>query len=218
MVRIREASARACQRVNRSESSVKIVAVTKTQPLGVVQAAIDAGCTDLGENRVTELLEKAPMVKGNPVFHLIGHLQTNKVARAVSCAQWIHSIDSERVLTALERHSRESGKKPNVLIQVNTSFEESKDGIEPDKALDLCALAVASQDVFFKGLMTIGPLGASETATRKSFSLLRSIGEKCPVNNGQLELSMGMSSDYTWAIEEGATIIRVGTILFGNRA
>ena len=214
---LRESIADACGRVGRTPESVRVVVVTKTHPAETLQAVIDAGIRDIGENRVQEIVEKAPVLSGERVLHMVGHLQTNKVLKVVPLVDWIQSLDSERLLRKIESSCENAAKTINALVQVNTSGEDTKSGCEPGEALDLCEKVAASNSVRFRGLMTIGPLDADETDTRKAFTTLRTLGEKCRHLTESVELSMGMSGDFEWAIEEGATIIRVASLLLGQR-
>jgi pyridoxal phosphate enzyme (YggS family) len=207
----------ASNRCGRSPDSVKTVVVTKTHPAETLQAVLDAGIADIGENKVQELIQKAPLLRGARTLHMVGHLQTNKVGKVVPLVDWIQSVDSERLLQKIDTQCENAGKKINILIQINTSAEESKSGCAPEEALELCEKAAASPHVEFRGLMTIGPLGGSEQQIRQSFIRLRELGEKCASLCAPVELSMGMSDDFEWAIEEGATIIRIGSLLLGER-
>lgn len=208
---------KACSRSQRTVSDVRLVAVTKTHPVETVQALIDMGITDIGENRVQELEAKVPLLHGNFSVHMIGHLQTNKAAKAVALSHWIQSIDSIRLLEKVQACAQTSQRKIRALVEVNTSGEQSKSGCTPDECYMLAERMVADGILEFEGLMTIGPLGADEIATRKSFALLRNLGEQCKTLAPSIDLSMGMSSDFEWAIEEGATIVRIGSLLVGTR-
>ncbi len=213
---IRERMDLACSRSGRPSGSVRLVAVTKTHPASTIQALIDLGHRDFGENRVQEIVEKAPLLHGEFTLHMIGSLQTNKVAPALQHVGWIQSIDRERLIAAIE--SRSTGdKKFKALVEVNTSGEASKSGCLPAECRRLCERTAASGALEFCGLMTIGPLGATEKGIRESFALLRRLGEECRDLAPRCELSMGMSDDFTVAIEEGSTMIRVGTALVGSR-
>jgi pyridoxal phosphate enzyme (YggS family) len=209
--------ARACATAGRRADSVRLVAVTKTHPVETIQALIDLGVTDIGENRVQEIMEKVPLLRGNFTMHMVGRLQTNKVGKVVPLAHWIQSVDSERLLRKIEVAAEPTGRKIKVLVEVNTSGEESKSGCSPREAVALCELAARSKAVEFRGLMTLGPLGSNERATREAFILLRKLGEQCRSLAPDIELSMGMSGDFEWAIEEGATMVRIGTLLLGER-
>jgi hypothetical protein len=184
----------------------------------LVQQCVDLGISDIGENRVQEIEQKAPLLKGEYTLHLVGHLQTNKVAKVLPLVHWIQSVDSERLIRFIDDKGKNLGRRIAALVQVNTSGEASKSGCIPSECSALCALAAQSSVLEFRGLMTIGPLGGSEKNIRQSFALLRNLGEQ--VRNlcaKPLELSMGMSDDFEWAIEEGATMVRLGTVLFGKR-
>jgi pyridoxal phosphate enzyme (YggS family) len=215
--RLQEEIRTACIRAGRSPESVRLIAVTKTHPAGVVQQVIDAGIGDIGENRVQEILDKVPLLHGRFGMHLIGHLQSNKVAKIVAVVDWIHSVDSEKIFRKIEQCCQASQRRLNLLVQVNTSAEASKSGCDPKQAVELCRIVAASSVARFAGLMTIGPLQGGESETRKSFSVLRDLAGQCP-NSGSLELSMGMSADFHWAIQEGATMVRVGSLLLGARS
>jgi PLP dependent protein len=206
----------ACRRAGRPRSAVRLVAVTKTHPVATVQNLIDAGISDIGENRVQEIEQKAPLLKGNFTLHLVGHLQTNKVAVVLPHVGWIHSIDRERLVSRIE-FCRPQGPKLRALVEVNTSGESTKSGCTPEECHPLCERVAGSGALEFCGLMTIGPLQGDERRIRESFAQLRRLGETCRDLAASVELSMGMSGDFEWAIEEGATMIRVGTALLGER-
>lgn len=206
----------ACKKANRDRSAVRLIAVTKTHPVETIQALIDLGVKDIGENRVGEIIEKAPFLHGDYTLHMIGHLQTNKVTPILPYIKWIQSIDRERLVSRME-YLYSGTEKIKVLIEVNTSGEQSKSGCTPEECRALCERVLQSNSLELHGFMTIGPLGSNEIATRRAFSLLRDISEK----NSDLvkipELSMGMSGDFEWAIGEGSTMIRIGTLLLGGR-
>lgn len=210
--RIEQASIRA----GRSRKDVRLIAVTKTHPAEALQALIDLGVHDLGENRTSEILDKVPRLSGEFTMHMIGHLQTNKVGPVLPHIQWIQSVDRERLISRIEFLFKEE-RKLNVLIEVNTSGEESKSGCAPEECRALCEQIIQSKVLELRGFMTIGPLHGDEKAVRSAFSLLRELSEK----NSDLvkvpELSMGMSGDFEWAIEEGSTMVRIGSLLLGER-
>lgn len=206
----------ACTKSSRMRSSVKLIAVTKTHPASVIQDLINSGITDIGENRVQEIIAKAPELKGNFTLHMIGHLQTNKVASVLEYSKWIQSVDRIKLIEKIASLYKGS-EKLNVLVEVNTSGEESKSGCKPDECRKICEAVAENRCLSLKGLMTIGPLGANESVTRKSFSWLRELGEKNHDLMESLELSMGMSGDFEWAIEEGSTMVRIGSLLLGDR-
>jgi len=211
--------ARSCEKAGRSPEEIRVIVVTKTHPIEVLQACIDAGNPDIGENRVWEILQKAPYLQGNRTMHLVGHLQTNKVNKVVPLVQWVHSVDTEKLAEKLDGQCRALDKKLNVLVQVNTSGEGSKSGCAPADTVALCEKISQYPFLNFRGLMTIGLWGGTEKQTRECFIKLRSIAEQCTQFTGRpCELSMGMSGDFTIAIEEGATMIRIGTYILGSRS
>ncbi|MDG5815029.1 YggS family pyridoxal phosphate-dependent enzyme [Chitinispirillales bacterium ANBcel5] len=215
---IREQIERACKKSGRRVDDIRLIAVTKNHPASMIQDLIDLGVRDFGENRVNEITEKVPLLKGDFTMHMIGHLQTNKVKKVLPYVKWIQSIDRGRLIAKIENVYGQCHEKMRVLVEVNTSGEESKSGCKPEECLELCERVVGSSVLELKGLMTIGPLGADESATRNSFALLRELGDRCrSLIDGTVELSMGMSGDFEWAIEEGATMIRIGTVLVGKR-
>jgi len=209
--------ARACERAQRPMGAVTLIAVTKNQPFDILQDLIDLGINHLGENRVSEVLEKAPRLTGSYTMHMIGHLQTNKVARVLPWVRMIQSIDRIRVVECMERHLPQGVRMP-VLVEVNTSGEESKDGCEAQECRALLERIVAGNRLEAAGYMTVGPLGHDERTTRKAFAMLRTISESNRDLVPAPQLSMGMSGDFEWAIEEGATMVRIGTLLVGERS
>jgi len=207
----------AAGRAGRDPATVRLIGASKTVPLGVLAGAVRAGLSDLGENRVQEAEAKAPLLRADltdgagPTWHLIGHLQSNKARKAIALFDWIHSVDSPRLADALDRIAAESGRTPHVLVEVNTSGEASKEGVLPEDAPALIAHVAGLASLRLAGLMTIGPLAGDP---RPAFRLLRRLRDTA----GLVELSMGMSGDFEAAIEEGATMVRVGSALFGARA
>jgi pyridoxal phosphate enzyme (YggS family) len=207
---------KACATAHRSRDSVRLIAVTKTHGADTIQELIDLGVSNIGENRVQEIVAKAPVVHGAYELHMIGHLQTNKVAAVLPYIHWLQSIDSIRLIERVEHCYTRNGKL-KVLVEVNTSGEDSKSGCSQEEYRELCERVASSKVLELKGLMTIGPLNGTESQVRGSFQHLRSLSEKitdlCPAP----ELSMGMSGDFVWAIEEGSTMVRIGTALVGGR-
>jgi len=209
----------AASRSGRTPGSVRIVAVSKTVPRDLVQVAIDAGIRLFGENRIQEARAKIPELKGEFSFHLVGHLQSNKSRDAVGLFDLIHSVDKVGTARRIDEEAARAGKRQEILVQVNTSGEVTKNGAAPDETEKLCEAILGLEHVVTRGLMTIGPLEGDEGAVRASFAALRELLGRI---NGALgvsmtELSMGMSSDYRIAVEEGATIVRIGTAIFGTR-
>lgn len=208
----------ACKKSGRSEAEVTVLAVTKTRSAEEINRAIELGITDIGENRVQELMNKYADVKSGVRWHLIGHLQTNKVKYIADKVSMIHSVDSLKLAREIDRQCAKLGKVMDILIEVN-SGEENKAGIPYSDADELIKEASALENIRIMGLMTMAPLGADETKLREVFSNLYNLsvdidGKKYD-NVSMKELSMGMSGDYMTAIEEGSTIIRPGRALFG---
>jgi PLP dependent protein len=220
--RVQERVAAALERSGRT-GAVRLVAVTKGHPLEAVLAAVRAGIGAVGENRVQELdgkVEGWPTEQAAPEWHLIGHLQRNKVRRAVQLSTLIHSIDSPRLAEAVSEEGVRRGEPVRVLAQVNVSGEASKGGFDGDAALGAVAAAVALPGLRVEGLMTMAPFTDDEAVVRGTFAATRRLLEELVRGGAPLhgrELSMGMSGDYEWAIEEGSTMIRLGTVLFGER-
>jgi pyridoxal phosphate enzyme (YggS family) len=196
---------------------LRIVAVTKGHPLAVVQAAIDAGLTRFGENRVQEAEPKVAALPGAD-WHLVGHLQSNKARRAVTQFGTIHSIDSVDLLRRVAAIAAEENRAPRLLLQVNVSGEGSKSGIAPE-AFDAPGLVGAAREEGIVGLMTIAPMGASVDEARSVFRRLRELRDQLRDATGLAlpELSMGMTADAEAAAAEGATLVRIGTAIFGPR-
>lgn len=202
----------ACERVDRQRHQVTLVAVTKTFPADDVAHAIAAGATDVGENKVQEARDKKPLVSAPARWHLIGHLQSNKAKDAVRLFDVIQSVDSFELAEKLARVAESMGKRQDVLLQVNVGREAQKSGVEVAQVLSLAKQIAALPSLHLAGLMAIPPAGEAE-AMRPYFRELRTLRDDL----GLTELSMGMTDDFEVAIEEGATIIRVGRAIFGSR-
>jgi pyridoxal phosphate enzyme (YggS family) len=207
----------AATRAGRDPRDVRIVAVTKTWPVEVARAAFDAGLTALGENRVQEAL---PKVEALPAaeWHLVGHLQANKARPAVTAFVWIHSVDSVALLRRLDAIAHDTGARPRLLLQVNVTDEPQKAGFAPAdlESSDLVDAMRAARAARVEGLMAIARAGVDP---RPAFAALRHLRDELRARSGLPldELSMGMSGDVEEAVEEGATLVRVGTALFGPR-
>jgi hypothetical protein len=217
---VRERIERARERSGR-QGAVTLVAVTKTHPPETVRAALQAGLTDVGENRVQELEGKVGEVGRAAVrWHLIGHLQRNKAARAVAIAHMIHSLDSVRLAEALSAEAVKSGATVRALVQVNTSGQESKFGLAADEAIDAIGRMAQLPGLRLEGMMTMAPFTDDQDVIRRTFAAARRLREEAarqvPAFTGR-HLSMGMSNDFETAVEEGSTLIRVGSTLFGER-
>ncbi len=209
----------ACERAGRRRKEVKLIAVSKTHGPDKVDEAVEAGLTLFGENRVQEAAAKIPRCSTKAEWHLIGHLQSNKVKMAVPLFHMIHSIDSEKLLCTVNSVCRDRGVTMPVLLQINVSGEASKFGMAPEMLEPVLETAATCMNVDVLGLMTIPPLSADESKTRCYFAELRGLRDCAAEKSGfpLEELSMGMSHDFTLAIKEGATYIRIGTRLFGER-
>jgi len=197
---------------------VRIVAVTKSHGPEAIRAAVAAGLTDVGENRVQEALAKQEQLAEVAVhWHLIGSLQRNKVRHVVGRFALIHSVDRAELATELARRAPEGSRQP-VLIEVNCSGERQKGGVTPDALPALLETVVALPRLELRGLMTLAAESEDERVQRSAFGLLRSLRDRLQDGGYPLpELSMGMSTDYPVAVEEGATLVRLGTLLFGER-
>lgn len=231
LARLEEAIVAACRRAGRARAEVELMAVSKTYPAARIAEAAALGLTLFGENRVQEFAAKAielePLRKGTattPIgVHLIGHLQSNKAARAAELFDAVDSVDSFRLAERLNEAAGKLGKRLPILIEVKLSPEETKAGLEPesDEAARLLERLPDLAHLDVRGLMTIAPWGVAEDVTRACFRSLRTWRERWAAGNPKLNLdvlSMGMSGDFALAIEEGATRIRIGTALFGKRA
>jgi len=219
--RVRERIAAAAARAGRDPAGITIVAVTKTHPASVVEEALRAGVTDVGENRVQEFLEKAPDVDLPCRWHLIGTLQTNKVNKVIDRFAMIHSVDSLRLAEKLSAAGAREGVTTQILVEVNTSGEESKHGLELAETAEVCARIARLPSLRLRGLMTVGPWTQDPAASAKAFESLRLLRDRIAaagIEGISMEhLSMGMSDDFEMAVAEGATIVRLGRILLGDR-
>ncbi len=218
--RVQERIARAAERSGRSLEDIRLVVVTKTVPPERINQAIRAGVRTIGENRVQEARDKKDRVE--PVeWHLVGHLQTNKVKYAVKLFDLIQSVDSLHLAEELSKRCGRIGREMPILVEVNTSGEETKFGVEPSRAGELVEQIAALPHLKIKGLMTIGVFSDDQKAIRHCFITLRNLAEeigRLQVPGVEMEiLSMGMSSDFELAIEEGSNMVRIGTAIFGPR-
>lgn len=200
---------------------VLLLAVTKNHPVEAVEEAVRAGITDAGENRVQEVKKKVAAYQGDPInWHLIGHLQTNKVRQAVPLVEMIHSVDSKRVIDEINRVAGRHEKVQRVLLQVNVAREESKSGLEVEELPEMIEYAKTLPNVRVEGLMCMAPYTENPEEVRPIFRIAAILFEdmKKHFEPGQIKyLSMGMTHDFEVAIEEGANIVRVGTAIFGER-
>tara|TARA_B100000809_G_scaffold144641_1_gene142225 strand:- start:667 stop:1347 length:681 start_codon:yes stop_codon:yes gene_type:complete len=211
--------AAACARSTRTPGDVRILPVSKKQVPEAIAAAADCGVEVFGESRVQEALQKIPLCSSRLEWHMIGHLQSNKVRPAVEIFRMIHSVDSLKLLQAINQACDDSGRSMPVLLQVNVSGERSKSGLAPEEVAQVLEAASELQRTEIMGLMTLPPFDEDPETTRPYFAALREMRDALRVSSGYPleQLSMGMSHDFEVAIEEGATWIRLGTILFGKR-
>ena len=210
----------ACARAGRDPAEVEIVAVTKTHGAEVVKEAWDAGLRIVGENKVQEAAWKRPASVSGPMWHLIGHLQSNKVRHALSLFDFIHSVDSAKLADRINLIADEIGASPHILLEVNVSGERSKSGMRPEEVGEAVRhIREACPRVTVEGLMTMAPFSENPEDARPFFRRLRELRDAVEQEQcvGLPRLSMGMSGDYEVAVEEGATWVRLGTVLFGER-
>ena len=212
----------ACRRAGRDAGDVTLIAVSKTKPLPMLQEAYEAGVRDFGENRVQELVEKYEALPGDIRWHMIGHLQRNKVKYLVGKVFLIHSVDSLRLAQEIQREAEKKQTEVNILVEVNVAGEESKFGSRREETLPLVKEIALLPLVHIQGLMTVAPYVENPEENRGIFANLQQlavdIGRENIDNVNMNVLSMGMTGDYPVAVEEGATCVRVGTGIFGNRS
>ena len=211
----------ACKKAGRDLSEVTLIAVSKTKPVSDIQTIYDMGQREFGENKVQEMDDKIPQLPDDIKWHLIGHLQTNKVKYIVDKAVLIHSVDSVKLAETINKEALKKGVVANVLIEVNVAGEESKFGVSVEDTLSLVEKIAPLEAVHVCGLMTIAPFVDDPEENRRVFAKLKQlsvdIASKKIDNVCMSVLSMGMTNDYMVAIEEGATHVRVGTAIFGER-
>ena len=213
---------RACERSGRERSEVTLISVSKTKPVEMLQEAYDAGSRDFGENKPQEIREKYPQLPTDIRWHMIGHLQRNKIKYIIDKVCMIHSVDSIRLAEAINEEAKKHGIVMPVLIEVNVAEEESKFGVHLDEVESLIRQISELSNIQVQGLMTIAPFTENAEDNRIYFRKLRNlyvdIKDKNIDNVNMCNLSMGMTGDYEVAVEEGATMVRVGTGIFGARS
>jgi PLP dependent protein len=216
LIHIKQQISDACQRVNRAPDEVKLIAVTKYVSIERAKEALEAGIINLGENRDEGLLKKWEVLGDKPTWHFIGTLQTRKVKNIIDKVEYIHSLDR---ISLAEEINKRAVKKMKCLVQVNVSQEESKHGLPPEDVVDFIKDLRAYENISIEGLMTMAPLTDDEEQLRTCFRKLKELRDQIKDCNFDYapctELSMGMSNDFEIAIEEGATMIRIGTALVG---
>ena len=217
---VNEKIERSLEKVGRNDK-VKLIAVTKTLGLDVIEEAIDAGATDIGENKVQELRTKIEAIEGKTNFHMIGHLQTNKVKYIFDKVELIHSLDRQSLAKEIDKRAGKMGISVDTLIQVNVAEEESKFGLKVEDVIPFIEKVLKYENINIKGLMTMAPFTANERELRKVFRTMVGLKEKINKENykevSMDYLSMGMTNDYEIAIEEGSNMVRVGRAIFGER-
>lgn len=219
---IRHRMAEACGRAGRDPGEVTLIGVSKTFPARHIQEAVHAGLQDIGENYVQELVGKRSELGDEAIrWHFIGHLQSNKAKLITGWIHLIHSLDSPGLAAELDKLARKDGRVQDVLVEVNTTGEETKFGIPPGGVIDFMRSLAGFRNIRIAGLMTIGPFLPDPEGSRPMFRQLRELKVKAALldqpNVDMRHLSMGMTGDFEVAIEEGATLVRIGTALFGSR-
>lgn len=220
--RVRKRIQIAAQACRRPLEEIRLIAVSKTMPVDIVQEAIEAGVTDLGENYIQEAKEKINSLAGFAVnWHFIGHLQSNKARYAVRMFDLIHSVDSLKLAKELDKYAKKNDKMQSVLIQVNVAREDSKSGVYVENTFKLLKEISLLENIAVKGLMTMPPFFNAPEKVRPYFADLRRLRDRIKAegipNIAMDELSMGMTGDFEAAIAEGATMVRIGTAIFGER-
>lgn len=216
---VRERIARAAEACNRDPGGITLVAVSKTHPAATVRVAHEAGQAAFGENKAQEILKKAPALPGSLEWHFIGHLQSNKVRKVLPWCALIHSVDSLKLARRIDFIADELDLRPRVLLQVNVAGDEAKFGFSPDSLREAMGEILALERLRVDGLMTVPPFRSDPEEVRPSFAALRQLRNELAEATGadMPELSMGMSHDFEHAIAEGATLVRVGSGIFGER-
>ena len=216
---INEKIKKAALKVERNPEEIKLVAVTKTATIEQIEEAIKAGVKIIGENKVQEAKEKYQIITADIEWHLVGHLQTNKVRYAVEIFDCIHSVDSIKLAEEIDKRSLQFGKTTNVLVEVNVSGEETKYGIKPEEVVLFLKNISEFTGIRVRGLMTIAPIAEDKEEVRPYFRRLRELSKEIKsknIKNVKMDyLSMGMSEDFEIAIEEGANMVRIGRGIFG---
>lgn len=221
IISIKEKIRTAAERAKRKPDDIHLVAVTKNVSSEIIQKAMDMGINILGENRVQEAKSKIDKVEGKVDWHMIGHLQTNKVKDAVELFSMIHSLDSVKLAREIDKRARRIEKVMDVLVQVNIGKEETKFGVKPECVADFISEIAPLPNIKIRGLMAMAPYSKNPENSRKYFNRMKKIYDN--IKNSKLEnvsmeyLSMGMTGDFQVAIEEGSNMVRIGTGIFGKR-
>lgn len=221
LMQVRKNIEAACQKAGRNPEEVTLIAVSKTKPVPMLEEAYQAGSRDFGENKVQEIMDKYPVLPDDIRWHMIGHLQRNKVKYIVDKVSLVHSVDSLRLAEELSRQAEKKQTELDILVEVNIAQEESKFGTSRAEAAQLVEEIAKLPCIHVKGLMTIAPFVEHPEENRKYFRQIKELSvdiEKKNIDNVSMSvLSMGMTNDYMIAVEEGATMVRVGTGIFGER-
>lgn len=217
--RVREQIAQSAAKTGRTADDMELVAITKTHPPEKVREAVEAGQTLFGESRVQEARDKIPELPSNLRWHFVGHLQKNKIRHALPLFELFHSVDSLALAQEMDRIAADEGMHPRVLLEVNVAGEGSKFGFAPDKLREQMEALLALQRLSILGLMTIPPLADEAEVSRRYFVQLRELRDRLQTefHVDLPQLSMGMTQDFPIAVEEGGTLVRVGTAIFGER-
>ncbi len=208
-----------CLKTGRNRNEIKLIAVSKTQPFEVIKEAFKSGIKDFGENKAQELKNKADGISGEINWHFIGHLQTNKVKHIIEAAEYIHSVDSIKLAEEINKRAAAINKKQKILLEINTSSEATKFGLkEESEAIEVAEYCKEKENLKLLGLMTMAPFIDDVKVIRNCFIRLRELKDNLNEKGfGLIELSMGMTNDFEIAVEEGATMLRIGTAIFGER-
>lgn len=221
LVQVSENIKKICEKVGRNPEEVRLIAVSKTKPIEMLLEAYEYGCREFGENKVQELVDKYEQMPKDVKWHMIGHLQRNKVKYIVDKVVLIHSVDSLKLAEEISREALKKQVEVSILIEINIAGEESKFGIKPDEAVDMVKAIALLPNIQIEGLMTIAPYVENPEENRQYFAQLKELSVDISLKNidnvNMNVLSMGMSGDYMVAVEEGATCVRVGTGIFGER-
>lgn len=218
---IRKEISQICQNCGRNPEDITLIAVTKTIDPDRINYAVECGASDLGENKVQEIMDKYDNISKNVKWHLIGHLQSNKVKYIIDKVELIHSVDSFKLAEEISKRAEKHNLKKDVLVQINVAKEDTKFGIDIEAAVDFVKSISGLDNICIKGLMTIAPYDENPELVRPVFRQLKEkfdeLAQMNLPNTDMKYLSMGMSNDYPVAIEEGANMIRIGTAIFGKR-
>lgn len=218
---VRDNIRKACERANRNPDEITLIAVSKTKPVSDLQEAYESDCRDFGENKVQELCDKIEVMPKDISWHMIGHLQRNKVKYLIGKVKLIHSVESVRLAEEIDKQSAKAGVVTPILVEVNIGDEESKFGLKPEEVIDFIRQISTLKHIRVMGLMTVAPYVEKNEENRELFRKMYELYidiKNENIDNVFMEiLSMGMTNDYEIAIEEGATMVRVGTGIFGTR-